>query len=266
MGWLTYEDVRLHSRLDLGDKARLLLLEMALVASDETRIAHPGTARLMETSRASRATVFRTLKRICSTPEVEQIQRGGGSGNAAEYRIADLADLYGERLIQDETQKGLTQDATQTDTESVSPRRDAKGSHLGLTRVSPTRARVTALQVNDAPQPPKRGARQREIASFNEQLTEWVTQHLPELEANSDQTLRAVKQALGAEQHTRDEVRSFIKQWWPQLLATQAQHAREDESSSRSCDTLRVRLRGLAALPEDVAEAEWRRLEAEVAS
>ncbi len=249
MGWHTYEDVRKHSRLELGDKARLIMIELALCADDETRVSHPGTDRLMQMTRASRPTVFRLLKQICATAEVVQIQRGGGAGRAAEYQLADLAALYGEGLTLDETQEGLTQSDTQARGESVSPRRDAKGSQEGLTRVSPTRARVSALRVNGTPQPPK-GGRQRDRDRFAEQLPAWILEHLPEYDAHNARVITAVKQALRyGTGNSPADVRRFLREHWPELPTR---------------DELQATVHAIAALPENEAERAWERLETQV--
>jgi hypothetical protein len=207
MGWICHEEVRKLSRLDLGDKARLIHLELALCADDETRLAHPGTQRLMETTRASRATVFRLLKRICQSAEVEQIQRGGGAGIAAEYRLADLDTLHGEGLAHDETQEGLIMGETHSHPESISPRRDPIGSQEGLKRVSPTRARVTALRNTHTP-------RAREITpdavelckQFADSLVDNGTQRPPV----TDPWLDAAQAMLSDDRIDAQQIRSAI--------------------------------------------------------
>jgi hypothetical protein len=186
MSWELHELVVEHG-VALGEKRkvdRLVHLELALLAGED-RIAHPGYERLMKVTQSSRATVARTLRRLCDIGAIEQVQRGGGVGVAAEYRVVVPASesVSPERdpLHQGER---VSPTCDPSPSESVSPERDPSASQEGLKRVSPTRARVDAHELTKPPKAPQ-GGRRRDRSRYEQQAGEWAAAVAPGYHPNA---------------------------------------------------------------------------------
>lgn len=98
---------------------RAVLVTIADAANRDGEHAHPGMDAMVEGSLYSRATVFRTIKRLQDEGWIEVEQEGGGRGRATVFRVP-MKGSHGE-TVSPEKRSQLPPETVSPGEETVSP-------------------------------------------------------------------------------------------------------------------------------------------------
>lgn len=208
-------------RAGLPSGAKLLYVVIANSA-DHAGIAYPGRELLAARCCFSRRTVTTQMAYLEARNEIARFERRRQNGSrTSDWIVLAPNAKRAPMLDADASEYPPDVVAAATSGEESSPE-DVGGSQVKFVQGQvkqasrPDPSVDPSVEPSGPPDPPK-GGRQRDANRYLQQLTRWIAAELPEYDASSETTIKAVEQGLGAGHRAPAAMRAFLQQWWPQL-------------------------------------------------